>query len=90
MQSKADHKVEFEHIVNGEIVYVTADIWADHEGIYKQEITGIYVDGVDVIRIINPEYIDQLDAMIPEMLRNELEESLSDFNPERDAHRLGD
>jgi hypothetical protein len=90
MQSKADHKLQFEAQLNGEWIVAEADVWTDHEGIYKQEITGVFIDGTDIIRIINPEYIDQLDAMIPEMLRNELEEARFDFNPERDAHRLGD
>lgn len=90
MQSKPDHTVEFEQYVRGTLVYVTACAWSDHEGFYRHELTGVYVDGVEIMNLMRDDDLNDLDNSIIPAICAELEESANDFVPERDAHRLGD
>jgi hypothetical protein len=71
MQSKATHTTQFEARIRDEWICVEAQAWADQDGIYKQEITGVYLDGVNVTGLLTDYDLSELDAMIGDAITNE-------------------
>lgn len=89
MQSKPTHTTSFEAKIRSEWVFVEAAIWADEEGIYKQDITGVFIDGVNVIGLLTDADLGMLDAMIEGALQADAD-SDNGFDANRDAFQLGE
>ena len=64
MQTTPTHSTTFDAKIRDAWVYVEASAWADHEGIYKTAINGVFIDGVDVMGLLNNADICELDGMV--------------------------
>lgn len=81
------HSVQFEYRIRSEWLFVEAFALSDECGIYSVSVTGAFVDGVNVLGLLTEEDILELESAIEPAIDAEDKE---DFDPARDAHRLGD
>jgi hypothetical protein len=59
-------RIEFEHQVRREHVYVEASAWHDDDGIYKTELNDVLLDGISVIGLLTDDDLsDIIDAIEP-------------------------
>ena len=80
-------KLEFEHQIRRAYLCVEASAWHDEDGIHKTELNDVFLDGVSVIALLTEDDLEELvDAIEPAIHAQDANE----FNPEKDAHRLGD
>ncbi len=87
----ADIKVEFEHRIRSAWLHVEAQAWSDDDGIYKTEVTGVYLDGAEVSGLLTDADILDIECAIePAIHADASDRACSAFIPERDAHRMGD
>jgi hypothetical protein len=89
MQSKPTHTTSFEAKIRTEWVFVEAAAWADQDGIYRQEITGVYLDGVNVTGLLTDADLGMLDSIIDGALQADAD-SDNGFDSNRDAFQLGE
>ena len=86
-----DIKIEFEHQIRRAYVYVEASAWADENGIYKTELNDVFLDGTSVVGLLTEDDLsDIIDAIEPAIHADASDRACTEFNPARDAHRLGD
>ena len=85
-----DITIEFEHTVRNEIVYVEAVAWSDEEGIYKTQISDVSLNDVSVLGLLTEDDLSDIDDAIEPAIREDAADNCSNFNPSRDAHRLGE
>jgi hypothetical protein len=57
-------KIEFEHQIRRELVYVEASAWHDYEGIYKTQLNDVLLDGVSVIGLLTENDLSDIDDAI--------------------------
>lgn len=76
MDSQMDQKIEttFEAQIRDAWVYVEAYGMADHSGIWRTGITGVWMEGVDVSGLLTDEDWRELDAMIEPAIANDASE----------------
>jgi hypothetical protein len=90
-QAPPDITVEFEHQIRNAYVHVEASAWADEEGIYKTQLNDVYMDGISVLALLTDDDLSDIDdAIEPAIHADASDNSVSSFNPSKDAHRLGD
>ena len=87
--TKPTRTITFEARIRDEWVCVEAQAWADQDGIYKQEIMGVYLDGVNVTGLLTDYDLAMLDGMIDDAIQADAD-SENGFNPEIDAFKLGE
>ena len=59
-------KIEFEHQVRREHVYVEASAWHDEEGIYKTALNDVLLDGISVLGLLTDDDLSDItDAIEP-------------------------
>jgi hypothetical protein len=59
-------RIEFEHQVRKEFVFVQASAWHDEEGIYKTELNDVLLDGISVLGLLTDDDLsDIIDAIEP-------------------------
>jgi hypothetical protein len=59
-------KIEFEHQVRKESVFVQASAWHDDDGIYKTELNDVMLDGISVVGLLTDDDLsDIIDAIEP-------------------------
>ena len=82
---------QFDHQIRGTWVTVDAYGLYDHEGgPYKTDITGVYLDGVDVIGLLTDADILEIESRIDSCIFEDEIEAQGQFDPARDAFRLGE
>lgn len=59
-----EYTVDFETAIRGECVKVEAAAYGDEEGVYKTEIRGIWLEGVNVAGILDDATLAEIDGMI--------------------------
>lgn len=64
MQTKPTLSVSFEHRIRDEWVCVEASAWHDQDGIYRTEIDGVFLDGVNVTGLLTSYDLAEIDAAI--------------------------
>lgn len=57
-------RVEFEHKVRKTYVFVQAEAWHDHEGIYKVGIANVWLDGAEVFDLLTDADIADIESAI--------------------------
>lgn len=57
-------RIEFEHKVRKAYVFVQAEAWHDHEGIYKVAIANVWMDGAEVFDLLTPADILDIESAI--------------------------
>lgn len=83
-------KIEFEHQIRNARVFVEASAWHDYEGIYKTQLNDVWLDGASVLGLLTEHDLSDLDDAIEPAIHADAEDRAADFNPAKDAHRLGD
>lgn len=59
-------RIEFEHQVRKEFVFVQASAWHDEEGIYKTELNDVLLDDVSVVGLLTDDDLSEIiDAIEP-------------------------
>jgi hypothetical protein len=59
-------RIEFEHQVRKEFVFVQASAWHDEEGIYKIELNDVLLDGISVLGLLTDDDLSDItDAIEP-------------------------
>jgi hypothetical protein len=71
-------------LLNGGIIDVELDLTIPS---YLDRLTAVWFDGVDIVSILDKQ---TLTALSMEAERAYSGDNVGSFNPERDAHRLGD
>ena len=80
-------KIQFEHQIRRAYLCVEASAWHDEDGIHKTELNDVFLDGISVIALLTEDDLSELiDAIEPAIHAQDDNE----FNPSKDAHRLGD
>lgn len=59
-------RIEFEHQVRKEFVFVQASAWHDDDGIYKTELNDVLLDDVSVVGLLTDDDLSSIiDAIEP-------------------------
>jgi hypothetical protein len=59
-------KIEFEHQVRKEFVFVQASAWHDDDGIYKTELNDVLLDSISVLGLLTDDDLSNIiDAIEP-------------------------
>ena len=85
------YTTQFDARIRDEWVVVEAYALADHEGVFQTGITGVYLEGVNVMGLLTNYDVAELDAMIPDALENDASDARdqSRFEREHSARALG-
>lgn len=69
------HSIEFEHKIRAEWLSIEAYALSDYEGVYSVGVSGVYLDGVNVMGLLTEEDILEIESAIEPALTAEAGEA---------------